>query len=326
MTHWWRCWSRTRATLRARVAEIVYRPAHGDTLMHVAVSEHALPVIETKAVDPSIRTIAALAHQSSRTQVIGVDDPHGRHADLLAACGYRSALVARLVEGDATVGAIILADHTVDVARFGSEDCELVETLAGALSIALENGALERTLEHTKVLELKLQQPAHHDPLTGLPNQTKFNEHVAELGSHGRSHRGIAVLYIDLDDFKTVNDSLGHEAGDELLMVVAQRLTSCIRERDVVARLGGDEFAILVFSANGPKAAAALAERIHTALTDPVALTAGFTRVSASVGIAYSTDADDTKSCFAALMLRCTKRKRPASNDPSCSRPQCTPQ
>jgi diguanylate cyclase (GGDEF)-like protein len=287
----------TRATLRARVAEIVYRPTHGDTEMHVAVSDEAAPAIETQAVAPAIRKLAAVARQSSRTQVIGADDPHGRHAEVLEACGYSSALIARLVEGDATVGAIIVADHTVDVARFDREDCELVEALAGALSIALENGALERTLAHAKVLEGKLQQLAHHDQLTGLPNRTRFNEHLAELGgSHGQSKRRFAVLYVDLDDFKTVNDSLGHEAGDELLTIVARRLTSCLREGDVVARLGGDEFAILVAAADDPEAPAALAERIHAALIDPVALSTGFTRVSASVGIASSSDADDTKS------------------------------
>src|SRR4029077_13287311 len=121
------------------------------------------------------------------------------------------------------------------------------------------------------------------------PNRVRFTERAAELIEHRQATgRDFAVLFIDLDDFKTVNDSLGHHAGDELLTVVAQLDWACIRHDDMVARLGGDEFAVVVASVEDHSAPTALAERIHEALVEPVALDSGFTRVSASIGIAYS--------------------------------------
>ena len=217
----------------------------------------------------------------------------------------------------------MIADHLVDVARFRKEDTELVDTLAGALSIAIENSVLERMLKHSKLLERELDHLAHHDPLTGLPNRVRFTERVAELTRLRQdSGEDFSVLFIDLDDFKTVNDSLGHSAGDELLTVVAQRLTSCIRHDDMVARLGGDEFAVVVAAASDNTRPALLAERIHAALVESVPLGPGLTRVSASIGIAHSSGLVDTsellRSADAAMYhAKATGKRRSVVFQPS---------
>src|SRR6185436_13565117 len=107
-------------------------------------------------------------------------------------------------------------------------------------------GLLERDVAARRVLEARLSYQAFHDPLTGLANRRRFVDR-AGAALAGRTEPGtIAALFLDLDDFKTVNDSLGHAAGDELLVKVAERIRTGLREADLAARLGGDEFGILL--------------------------------------------------------------------------------
>ena len=313
----------TRSTLRARVAELIYRPVNGEAVLHIRIAEGENPTLSTTELSAATVELCDVASRSPRARIIGTDDPLSPTAQVLDRNGYRRALIARLDVAGEIVGAIVIADHLVDVAQFRKEDTELVDTLAGALSIAIENSVLERMLKHSKVLERELDHLAHHDPLTGLPNRVRFTERVAEL-TQNRQETGddFAVLFIDLDDFKTVNDSLGHSAGDELLTVVARRLASCIRHDDMVARLGGDEFAVVVASADDNARPAALAERIHTALVELVALGPGFTRVSASIGIAHSSGLVDTsellRSADAAMYhAKATGKRRSVVFQPS---------
>ena len=127
-----------------------------------------------------------------------------------------------------------------------------------------------------------LDEAAHRDALTGLANRKAFFETL-------ESERGGAVLYCDLDRFKPVNDELGHHAGDELLRVVARRITACVRTGDVVARLGGDEFAVMCVGATRAQAGA-LAERIRNAFIEPFAIFGNSVRIGMSVGVAHSKD------------------------------------
>jgi diguanylate cyclase (GGDEF)-like protein len=134
----------------------------------------------------------------------------------------------------------------------------------------------------------QLAHLAGHDALTGLPNRRRFQECLdAALGDkHGDDH--IALLFLDLDRFKIVNDTLGHAAGDQLLKTVAQRLLDCIREQDIVCRLGGDEFAILQLDAPQPEGAEALALRITQSLSAPVAIGDHQAKIGVSTGIAVA--------------------------------------
>ena len=141
--------------------------------------------------------------------------------------------------------------------------------------------------EHRR-LQNELTHQAFHDPLTGLANQALFRDRVDHAATRLQRHGGqIAVLFVDLDDFKTVNDSLGHSAGDTLLRIVSDRLASCLRAGDTAARLGGDEFAVLMDACSDPNDAIDVAERIITALQEPVALDAIQVSATASIGIAY---------------------------------------
>jgi diguanylate cyclase (GGDEF)-like protein len=139
-------------------------------------------------------------------------------------------------------------------------------------------------------LQKELSHQAFHDPLTGLANQALFRDRLslasARLGRHGGR---LAVMFIDLDNFKTVNDSLGHSAGDDLLVTVSERITSCLRPGDTAARLGGDEFAVLIDELSGADAAVGVAERILGVLQAPVGLSSTQVAPAASIGIAYGT-------------------------------------
>ena len=137
-------------------------------------------------------------------------------------------------------------------------------------------------------LEQELAHQAFHDSLTGLANQALFADRVTHaLTRASRRQTELAVLFVDLDDFKTVNDSLGHTAGDSLLMAVAERLRDCLRAADTAARLGGDEFALLVEDLRSQAEATALADRLLSALHEPFMIAGREIVVGASIGIAF---------------------------------------
>ena len=139
--------------------------------------------------------------------------------------------------------------------------------------------------------EAKILHWARHDLLTGLPNRRYLRERLERILSRYAADNGsaLAVMYLDLDGFKKVNDSLGHAAGDQVLQTVADRLRKTLRHGELVARLGGDEFALIVENAT-PATSAALAQRIIQNLSEPYPLSTGTTvRIGASVGIAFAT-------------------------------------
>lgn len=141
-------------------------------------------------------------------------------------------------------------------------------------------------------LMTELHTLAVTDSLTGLPNRRYFFSLAAERVS-GASPGGASAIMVDLDDFKDVNDRYGHEAGDQLLVALADRLRTCVRSSDVVARLGGDEFAILLNGAQAPGYAAHVAERVIEALRRPFALRHGEVVIGASAGVAWATSGQD---------------------------------
>ncbi|HEY6493044.1 MAG TPA: EAL domain-containing protein [Trebonia sp.] len=143
-------------------------------------------------------------------------------------------------------------------------------------------------------LEEELKHRAFHDALTGLPNRAYFAQEAAGALEEARAvERTTGVLFVDLDDFKVVNDTMGHGVGDELLVAVAARLASSVRASDTAARLGGDEFALLIDDAADPEAVDAFAERIVAAFTEPFTLSEAKVLATATVGVATSADSND---------------------------------
>lgn len=138
-----------------------------------------------------------------------------------------------------------------------------------------------------KEAEELMEHKAHHDALTDLPNRSLFRDRLhAALSVARRYERQLGLLYIDLDLFKHVNDTLGHAAGDALLIEAAHRLTAAVRESDTVARLGGDEFAVVLAELNGALEAEEVAQRIVEAMRRPFELNEGTGRITASIGVA----------------------------------------
>ncbi|OJX78240.1 EAL domain-containing protein [Magnetospirillum sp. 64-120] len=146
-----------------------------------------------------------------------------------------------------------------------------------------------------KQMEERLSYAANHDPLTKLPNRTLFHERLNRaIARAQRNHQLVALLFIDLDRFKQVNDTMGHLAGDMLLQQVAERLSGCIRQGDTVARLSGDEFTIILEDVQDPRDAAVVAHKVLRVMFEPVQLSAGEAHISSSIGVAlYPTDAGD---------------------------------
>jgi diguanylate cyclase (GGDEF)-like protein/PAS domain S-box-containing protein len=170
------------------------------------------------------------------------------------------------------------------------EDSELLALVSQLASVAIEQ----------RVLHEKLNHQARHDALTGLPNRLHFEESLRFALERVRVGHGLSLLFIDLDSFKHVNDTLGHAAGDELLQTVAERLRSALEPGDVIARMGGDEFAMLLETGNTPIIALKTAARALEVLRQPLTLMGRELFVTASIGIAAApNDGED-----ASILLR----------------------
>ena len=164
-----------------------------------------------------------------------------------------------------------------------------------------EDGVVEHVLVMTtditalKRTEAELAHQALHDPLTGLANRALLLDQLARiLTRRDRPAGTVALLFLDLDRFKVVNDSLGHTAGDQLLYAIADRLLAALRPTDIVARLGGDEFVVLIEGLEDPHEPVLLARRIHAALKEPVVVDGNEVFTTVSIGIAITTSEDDT--------------------------------
>jgi diguanylate cyclase (GGDEF)-like protein len=164
-----------------------------------------------------------------------------------------------------------------------------------ALAASLPGGLIWRKMQELRRAEERIRHLAHHDILTGLPNRSLFRDRLEHAMARSRRMQSpVAVMCLDLDRFKEINDTLGHPAGDKLLKIVAERLGTCVRETDTVARLGGDEFAVVQVDVAEAEGVAVLARRILMALAQPIDLDGHEVSCSGSIGIAmYPEDGDD---------------------------------
>ena len=171
--------------------------------------------------------------------------------------------------------------------------CSLVRDVTDVRQIAAKLHDCEERLE---VAEERLRKDGLHDDLTGLPSRSTFLDHLKralERSKRSRTEFRFAVLFLDFDRFKRINDSLGHMAGDRLLLALARRLGTCVRPGDTVARIGGDEFAILLERVGEVTEAIRVAERIHQALREPFSVDGIEVFVTTSIGIAMGSSAYD---------------------------------
>jgi diguanylate cyclase (GGDEF)-like protein len=192
----------------------------------------------------------------------------------------------------------------LDVARPWSDtDRNALTAIAAAIGARLTT---EEELERCRAERDALQEHAMQDALTGLPNRALFLDRLAHAVERGRRHRDFrfAVLLLDLDRFKGVNDSLGVQVGDELLVVMAKRLATCVRGEDSIARLSGDEFAILLESLANDSDAGRVADRMLLAVAAPVATSDGEIFATASIGIALSSSGLDAGAGAHARLLQ----------------------
>ncbi|OAF05191.1 diguanylate cyclase [Bradyrhizobium centrolobii] len=196
--------------------------------------------------------------------------------------GARSGAAFPLIAHDQPVGVMIYM--STEMNTFTSEFVELLQRLADNVSFAMEN--FDRADEKNKADE-RIEYLASHDSLTNLPNRETFNGLLREAIDTAQRHdHRFALLFIDLDRFKVINDSLGHEAGDLLLLEVADRLRKSLRASDVVARLGGDEFVVILDQCGEIDDVQRIATELLTALGQPMELAGHECHTTASIGIA----------------------------------------
>ena len=279
-----------------------------------ALLEHAREVFRAERAElllwprdeSDVGLLTAAAHDTPTstmvpTQVDAAVGLHGRvgrdrHPFLHVGGGremieIRHAMAVPLLGESGLIGSMIVVNRLSEGTTFGAVDLRLLETLANQAAVALENGQLEQSLSELSRLKEELRYQAYHDPLTGLANRTLFADEVDAALSAVTGERIPVVLFLDLDNFKDVNDSLGHAAGDRLLAAVGERLRSCLREGDLAARLGGDEFAILLFDEPELRDALGVATRLIESLAVTFPIQGHDMGVSASIGVAAYQDA-----------------------------------
>jgi diguanylate cyclase (GGDEF)-like protein/PAS domain S-box-containing protein len=230
-------------------------------------------------------------------RVFGYDyrDLLGTPLDALVApaqqTGFREALWHSAVESAGpTVGEFLVVDS-----RGRARPAEI--TITNLIEDPNVGGLVlnTRDIGDQKRLQEELTHQAFHDSLTGLANRALFKDRVQQALLRARRRlRPLAVLFLDLDRFKAINDSFGHASGDALLTAVSQRLSACVRAEDTVARLGGDEFAVLVENLAGDAELEVVAERIRETFRDPIVIDGRELVVAASIGIALSHNGDES--------------------------------
>jgi diguanylate cyclase (GGDEF)-like protein len=215
----------------------------------------------------------------------------------LAALEPQDLAAAPILADGALVGALFVVDRLTEVTTFVAEDVHLFETVANHASVALQKGRLVTQLQQ------EVAQRAHqalHDALTDLPNRVLLTEAVTdEIDRAWRQSGRVGLLLIDLETFKEVNDTLGHDTGDRLLLQVCERLQAFLPEEAVLARFGGDEFAVLLPTVSGPDEALALAQRLHTCFDAPFVSEGVSLALGINVGVAiYPDHATDVTTLF----------------------------
>ena len=255
-----------------------------------ALSEQGriLEMIATRAPLPEVLDrLVRLAESQLRGQTVAIVLPDDTAPGAGGAPPGWSAPI--LSHNDAVLGSVAVQDRPAGRAPRlpTAHDRHCIDAVARLAGIAIERQRSEQRIRHM----------AHHDELTGLPNRALLNARLAQaLAQARRTGRPLGLLFLDLDGFKYINDSLGHEIGDRLLRTAAVRLQAIVRPGDTVARLGGDEFVVMLVDLKRPEDAAAIAHDIVQALSRPLRADERTLHVTASVGVAtFPADGDSAE-------------------------------
>jgi diguanylate cyclase (GGDEF)-like protein len=269
--------------MRARRAELVLREPSG-MARRISIDEGETSGFEPVSLDgPSIIADAV----ATGTAALHNGEGQGKRAADPISGSYYQAVVAPIMNGRSAIGAIAAFDRFEELDDFDDDDLRLFETLVAHASASLERSRLVEELRFE--VDSKSHQ-ATHDALTGLPNRVLFQSRAAQAL---KESRGVAVVLLDIDRFKDVNDTLGHAIGDRLLCEVSERLVHAVSGRATVARLGGDEFALVISDVTGPGFAEAVVNDLHREMSRPIRIDGLALAVTASAGIALSPDHGD---------------------------------
>ena len=271
-----------------------------------------LPEAYVKAIDgapigPNMGSCGTAAYRREAVMVADVmtDPLLADYKDLAAANGLRSCWSTPILSHDGEALGVF-AMYSRSAREPSPVEMRLIDIATHMAGIAIER----------KLAEDRIRFMANHDALTGLPNRALLNDRLSQALLYAQRYgRWATVAFVDLDNFKTINDSLGHNAGDELLKIVAKRMVACLRATDTVVRLGGDEFVVLLF--DQPKSAdmiSATVRKISAAIAEPICLEGHDLRVTSSMGIANypddGTDADTLLANADAAMYRAKETGR----------------
>jgi diguanylate cyclase (GGDEF)-like protein len=285
---------RTRESFNVRSAEVVLFGSGDDLPLRTVLGEDDV-VSAMQPVRP--RVAAGLRECVAHERAVIVDPcaaPLALAADLRER-GLSRVMVAPVPGETRLLGVMVLGEPLGPSPAFGAGDLRLFEALAGHAGVSLEFDRLEGVIRRMRDLQGALERQAYRDPLTDLANRALFMRRVED--SLARPSGTTTVLFIDLDDFKRINDHVGHAAGDAVLGATADRIRRCVRPDDLAARLGGDEFAILLEDAD-ERRGEDVGERIVALLGEAVPIAGRLQWVRASIGIASAEagtvcDADD---------------------------------
>src|SRR5580700_901961 len=273
-------------------AELVVIPeVRGPAVRFSSTGNDGLPPASTseltfaeQEVLNELRSTAILSGSMARDQSLGL---------ALAERGATAGTVVVLRGLEGPQGMLLLLNPARGV-KLGAHEESLLTTVAGLISVALENGQLAEAIRAMSVEKAELARRAFYDPLTQIANRSLFIETVGtSLSQMASSQRPIAVMFIDLDGFKEINDNFGHAVGDRVLSAVAARLRIQVRKLDLAARIGGDEFGMLLDGMRHFSDAAVVAQRIIDTLHRPIPMGDAMVTIGASVGVAVVEDAAD---------------------------------
>jgi len=239
------------------------------------------------------RTLRDAVNEQREAVTFTIDDPRFNAAESLKRAAVHAGVCAPLWTGERMAGMAQIDGRGVRQIPFDEHDLQIFAVFSNQLAIAVENSTLHEDLEQTisdlRTAHSRLEHLAFTDALTGLSNRQLLLDRLDQAIKLALRQRQSALLLVaDLDGFKRVNDTFGHDAGDELLAIVGERIRDCLRPQDTAARIGGDEFAAIVFAVDEDSGAAAIADKVLGAIREPAFVAGQPITITASIGLAVA--------------------------------------